>query len=313
MNHESIKGIAIPILFFLTLLLGLLPLKIRPSAGQGNARQRLLSLCNCFAGGAFFATCLLDLLPMIRDKYQQAFSLAGIHTVFPVAEFTTCVGFFLVLTVEQIVHKFCDSSLLHGSHGSPSHNEPLLDRSVGNGQFYSSLSSSPHPQKQKKTKSGESGFRLYILILALSMHSIFEGLALGLITEVDLLVQITAAIVIHKSIIAFSLSVNLVQHEMKTKTVVKSTILFSIISPIGTGIGMTVLRGSTQQSSSLASGILQGIANGTFLYVTFFEIFQQELAERGSRLIKVLSMIVGYSVVTGLVYYANGLEQESQT
>ena len=133
------------------------------------------------------------------------------------------------------------------------------------------------------------------------MHSIFE----------DRLVQIAAAIVIHKSIIAFSLSVNLVQHVMKTKTVVKSAILFSIISPIGTGIGMTVLGGSTQQSSSLASGILQGIANGTFLYVTFFEIFQQELAERGSRLIKVLSMIVGYSVVTGLLYYANVLEHES--
>ena len=312
MNHESIKGITIAILFVITLFAGLLPLKIRPSAGQGNARQRFLSLCNCFAGGVFFATCLLDLLPMIRDKYQQAFSLAGIHTVFPVAEFTTCVGFFLVLTVEQIVHAFCDSSLLHGSHGSPSHNEPLLGRSAEDG-FYSSSSSSFRPQQRKKPKSGESGFRVYILILALSMHSIFEGLALGLITEVDLLVQITAAIVIHKSIIAFSLSVNLVQHEMKTKTVVKSTILFSIISPIGTGIGMTVLRGSTQQSSSLASGILQGIANGTFLYVTFFEIFQQELADRGSRLLKVLPMIVGYSVVTGLVYYSSGLEQESQT
>ena len=313
MNHESIQGIAITILFFLTLLAGLLPLKIRPSSGQGNARQWLLSLCNCFAGGAFFATCLLELLPSIRDEYQLAFNLAGIHTAFPIAEFTTCVGFFLVLTVEQIVHSFCDSLLLHGSHGSHSPNEPLLGRLAEDGQFYSSSSSPFHPQKQKKTKSGESGFRVYILILALSMHSIFEGLALGLITDIDRLVQIAAAIVIHKSIIAFSLSVNLVQHEMETKTVVKSAILFSLISPIGTGIGMTVLRSSTQQSSSLASGILQGIANGTFLYVTFFEIFQQELAERGSRLLKVLSMIVGYSVVTGLVYYASGLEQESQT
>lgn len=74
---------------------------------------------------------------------------------------------------------------------------------------------------------------------------------------------------------------------------------------------MTVVLNSTQQSSSLASGILQGIANGTFLYVTFFEIFQQELAERGSCLLKVLSMIVGYSVVTGLLYYANVLEHGS--
>jgi len=311
MDDESIKGITIAILFLLTVFAGLLPLKIRPSTGQGNVRQRFLSLCNCFAGGVFFATCLLDLLPMIRDKYQQAFNLAGIHTVFPVAEFTTCVGFFLVLTVEQIVHTFQDSSLLHGSHGSHSHNEPLLgDRSAGDG-FYSSSSSSFRPQQRKKTKAGESSFRVYILILALSMHSIFKGLALGLITDVDRLVQIAVAIVIHKSIIAFSLSVNLVQHEMETKTVVKSAVLFSVMSPIGIAIGMAVLRGSSEQSSSFASGILQGIADGTFLYVTFFEIFQRELAERGSRLLKVLSMIVGYSVVTGLLYYSNVLEHES--
>jgi len=70
---------------------------------------------------------------------------------------------------------------------------------------------------------------------------------------------------------------------------------------------MAVLRNSSEQSSSFASGILQGIADGTFLYVTFFEIFQRELAERDSRLFKVLSIIVGYSVVTGLLYYANVL------
>ena len=313
MNQESIKGITIAILFLLTLFAGLLPLKIRPSAGQGNARQRFLSLCNCFAGGVFFATCLLDLLPMIREKYQQAFNLAGIHTAFPVAEFTTCVGFFLVLTVEQIVHTFHDSSLLHGSHGSHRQNEPLLGdvhRSAEEG-FYSSSSSSFRPQKGKKNNAGESSFRIYILILALSMHSIFEGLALGLITDVDRLAQIAVAIVIHKSIIAFSLGVNLVQRQMETKTVLKSALLFSVMSPIGIAIGMAVLRNSSEQSSSLASGILQGIANGTFLYVTFFEIFQRELAEHGSRLLKVLSMIVGYSIVTGLLYYANILEHES--
>ena len=311
MDHQSVKGIAIAILFLLTLFAGLLPLKIRPSAGQGNARQRFLSLCNCFAGGVFFATCLLDLLPMIRDEYQQAFNLAGIQTVFPVAEFTTCVGFFLVLTVEQIVHTFHDSSLLHASHGSDSHNKPLLGNRSAEDGLYSSSSSSIRPQQRKKTKAGESSFRVYILILALSMHSIFEGLALGLITDVDRLVQIAVAIVIHKSVIAFSLSVNLVQHDMETKTVLKAALLFSVMSPIGIAIGMAVLSNSSQQSSSFASGILQGIANGTFLYVTFFEIFQRELAERGSRLLKVLSMIVGYSAVTALLYYDNILEHES--
>ena len=303
MMLEVIKGIGIAILFLLTVLAGLLPLKIRPGGGPGNGRQRFLSYCNCFAGGVFFATCLLDLLPMIRDKYQQAFNLAGIHTVFPVAEYTTCMGFFLVLTIEQMVHTFHDSSLLHGSHENHSHRQPLLGEAQSEERFYSSSSSSLRPQKRKKTKPSESSLRVYILIVALSMHSVFEGLALGLITDVERLAQIAVAIVIHKSIIALSLSVNLVQHEMETKTVVKASLLFSIMSPFGIGIGMAVQSNSTELSSSLSSGILQGIANGTFLFVTFFEIFQRELAEQGHRLLKVLSMVIGYSVVTGLLFY----------
>lgn len=310
MEHESIKGIAIAILFLLTLLAGLLPLKIRGS--HTSARQRFLSYCNCFAGGVFFATCLLDLLPMIREKYQQAFNLAGVHTVFPVAEFTTCMGFFIVLTVEQIVHTFHDSPLLHDSHGSHSQRQPLLRKQQANKEqaeegFFRSGSSNNSVVAQGHPAQ-ESSLRVYILILALSLHSVFEGIALGLITDVDRLAQIAGAIVIHKSIIAFSLGISQVQHEMPTKTIFKSAILFSIMGPIGVGIGMAVLRNSTQLSSSMSSGVLQGIANGTFLFVTFFEIFQRELEAHGNRLLKVLFMIVGYSVVTVLLYYANILE-----
>lgn len=306
MEHEIIKAIAIAILFSLTLLAGLLPLKFRGS--HTGARQRFLSYCNCFAGGVFFATCLLDLLPMIREKYQQAFNLADVHTVFPVAEFTTCIGFFLVLTVEQIVHTLHDSPLLLDSHGSHDQRQPLLGKGFKEQEGFLIRSSSAPVQGRP---AGESSLRVYILIVALSLHSVFEGIALGLITDVERLAQIAGAIVIHKSIIAFSLGVSLVQHVMPSKTVVKSAILFSIMGPLGVGIGMAVLNNSTQLSSSLSSGILQGIANGTFLFVTFFEIFQRELDAQGNRLLKVLFTVMGYSVVTALLYYANVLEHNS--
>ena len=306
MQQEAIKGILIAILFLLTLFVGLLPLKIRGS--HTSARQRLLSYCNCFAGGVFFATCLLDMLPMIREKYQQAFNLAGIHTDFPVAEFTTCIGFFLVLTVEQIVHSCHDTSFLHGSHDSHGQRQPLLgthDEHKEDGIFRAMPSRNSLVHIYPQHPAPESSLRVYILILALSLHSVFEGLALGLIADVERLAQIAVAIVIHKSIIAFSLGVNLVQQEMPTKTIYKSVILFSIMAPIGSGIGIAVIHNATQLSSSFSSAILQGIANGTFLFVTLFEIFQSELGANGNRLLKVLFMIVGYSVVTALLYYAD--------
>ena len=324
LNHFALKGVAIVCLFLLTTFTGLLPLRIGNGGHSINTvrRQKILSCLNCFAGGVFLATCLLDLLPMIREKFAEAFSLAKISTVFPVAEFATCVGFFFILIIEQIVHTLQEGSLFLGhSHESKT---PLLQDSITSGETeggytrdtFATPSTSTHDSSFSSTLRSrrnrtQSNLRTYILVLALAMHSVFEGLALGLITEMDRLTQIAVAIVIHKSIIAFSLGVNLVQHELPVGAIVKSILIFSAMAPIGIGLGILVLRSATVQSSSLASGILQGVACGTFLFVTFFEIFQKELSERGNRLGKVLSMLLGFSVVTGLLYYANILEHKS--
>ncbi|KXJ27243.1 zinc transporter ZIP3 [Exaiptasia diaphana] len=320
MEHLVIKIVVIFCLLCLTLLAALLPFKIG-HAGHGGRRQLILSYCNCFAGGVFLATSLLDLLPMIEEKFKAVFNESGIVTVFPVAEFTTCMGFFMVLLLEQIVHTFHERSFLH------SHNHevkaPLLEEqneqrnrymhSESNDAF-STRQTSCDSQKEillKKEQQTEGSIRTYILVLALSMHSIFEGLALGLIVEVDRLIQITIAVIIHKSIIAFAMGVSMVQHKMAFGTVLKAAIIFSMMAPIGIGVGIGVLDSSSLKSSNLASGILQGIANGTFIFVTFFEILQSELARKGNRLLKVFFMIIGYSVVTGLLYYANIMESKS--
>ena len=315
MDYGGVKAIAIALLFLLTLLAGLLPIRI--NRANSAPRQRLLSICNCFAGGVFFATCLLDLLPMIREKYNEAFTLAKISSGFPVAEFTTCIGFFIVLITEQFVHTFHKKVFLHGLHSNEHSKTPLLssaNHSVRSGQSSQNagISATSNSLKESVRRQNEdSSMRTYILVLALSMHSIFEGLALGLIVDMDRLTQIAVAIVIHKSVIAFSLTVNLLQHDMPIRTVVKAAVLFSIMAPIGLGIGIAVLTSASIYSASLSSAILQGIANGTFLFVTFFEIFQRELTEKGNRLLKVMAMILGYSVVTGLVYFANVLEHST--
>lgn len=306
MQDVGFKVITIIALFLLTLLAGLLPMKIRGS--HTTTRQRVLSLCNCFAGGVFFATCLLDLLPMVREKYKEVFPQKNIHTDFPVAEFTTCVGFFLVLIGEQIAHQFHDSSLLHGH--SPDSRQPLLKGHRQSHESFNPANSDSNSISVHCHQVQDASVRVYILVLALSLHSVFEGLALGLITNKEHLAEIAVAIVIHKSTIAFSLGVNLAQHKVPTRTIIISAFLFSIMSPIGAGIGIAVLDSSSQLSSGLASGILQGIANGTFLFITFFEIFQRELESKGNRLLKVLFMLTGFSVVTILVYFSGVLDPE---
>lgn len=349
MNHIIVKAITLFVLFALTMVTGLIPVFIDKRAKRTSPRRitsyhssqrrsRILSYCNCFAGGVFFATCLLDLLPMVEEKYKVAFNQANIHTVFPVAEFTTCVGLFIILAVEQTVHFFHERSgtrspFFH-SHEDKEACAPLLNDAVHNIDSVSTLGGSivqdgdsfktprtrtavrnpPSERRHVKNVNGEESgaLRSYILLLALSLHSLFEGIALGLIQEVDRLTQVAVAVVIHKTIIAFSLGINMVQHEMSVSAIAKSCFLFSVMGPVGIGVGIAVIQSSSTFEAAMSSAVLQGIANGSFLFVTFFEIFQKELSyAKGNRLLKVLFMIVGFSVVTGLLYYANIIEHAS--
>ena len=137
---------------------------------------------------------------------------------------------------------------------------------------------------------------------ALSLHSVFEGVAVGLQPDVNSVVQITVAVMLHKAIIAFSLGLNLVQSALGMGTVLQSCLLFSVTSPLGIGIGMLADEMGNSAHSILINGLLQGLACGTFIYVTFFEVLPRELSSGTHRLPKVLAVLLGFSVVCGVLF-----------
>ncbi|XP_033751000.1 zinc transporter ZIP3-like [Pecten maximus] len=142
--------------------------------------------------------------------------------------------------------------------------------------------------------------RTIILVIALSIHMIFEGMAIGLQdTEVGIW-TLTIAISIHKIIVVFSVC-------MKMKEIIDSNIQIIIyvlylasVSPIGIAIGIAISNsGSTGSAQDISSGVLQSLAAGTFVYVTFFEILQKELSN-GYSLLKVFLTLLGFAAMAGL-------------
>ena len=116
------------------------------------------------------------------------------------------------------------------------------------------------------------------------------------------------AIMLHKGLVAFSLGLELassIAHHHRYRPAVL-LFIFSIISPIGIGIGMAITSGHVDElAQTLASGVLQALATGTFLYVTFFEILGQSFGhshgEGGFRpwaeLLKVVLTFVGFGAM----------------
>ncbi|XP_059179284.1 zinc transporter ZIP1-like [Physella acuta] len=137
--------------------------------------------------------------------------------------------------------------------------------------------------------------RAFLLLGALSFHTIFDGLAVGLQTDVTSIWEMFAAIFIHKSLVALCLGMQLflVFKSNPLKAFVW-IFIFALISPVGVGLGMGLTSSHIDQlAEGLVSWILQAIATGTFMYVTFFEILREELAEKRG-LLRLALVILGF-------------------
>jgi zinc transporter 1/2/3 len=409
MEIGAVKGISLVVLLVLQLVCAFLPVLIVRCALrniQNTSKFKLyVSLLNCFAGGVFFATSMLNLLPEAQEQVDRAMELIGMHTSYPVTEFLLAVGFFLVLIIEHTVG-VCQGRGGHGhSHGfpapAPAHSEssvsnqestsfapdtvdqneprmtgikrdsqdnlvqsehtttdrtlepnilsisyktfngidattgmPAVTANIKNGtrlgHTYNNVIITPEDPKHreelahghahndtnsvdianpddKKARPQLAKLRSMILLIALSLHMIFDGLALGLQKKESKVWQLLAALCVHKAVISFSVGLRLQETLSSLKQVVVYIVLFALVSPIGIGIGLAVTTSDNMMAQDVASAVLQSIAAGTFLYVTFFEILQKELCH-SHKLINVLFTLVGFVVVAGLRFIGEGEE-----
>lgn len=84
------------------------------------------------------------------------------------------------------------------------------------------------------------------------------------------------------------------------------------MSPVGIGIGTAVSEsGANETITNTASALMQGLATGTFFYVTFFEVLNEQLGHIGQGhgdcneqgqdgFIKVFAVAVGFGLITVL-------------
>ncbi|XP_033749524.1 zinc transporter ZIP1-like [Pecten maximus] len=143
--------------------------------------------------------------------------------------------------------------------------------------------------------------RAVILVIALSIHMIFEGMAIGLQDTVSNTWTLVAAISVHKAVIVFSVALKMKEIVEGNLRIILYILYLSLVSPIGIaiGLGITSTGSGNESVQNKSSGILQSLAAGTFLYVTFFEILQKELSN-GYSLLKVFLTFLGFAAMAGL-------------
>ncbi|XP_022079431.1 zinc transporter ZIP1-like [Acanthaster planci] len=339
LQATEIKVVAIFTLLGSALLFGLVPVCLFSKSSMMDPKHkarlgRVVGWINAFAGGVFMGIALIHLLPEARQLLMDAFQMQGTMYHFNWAELIAACGFFLIVFVEQIIY-LCQERL---RNDEASEEVAFSDKDTS--KTYTAETSSK-PDTDVKSLMPDAGtddtggktvlspantteegplnlpmrltsLRAVILLISLSFHSIFEGLAIGLqLTRKDV-IDIFIAIALHKGIEAFTVSISFAQAYLSQTAKIVYCVVFSFMSPLGVAIGIPIAMSTREQkaavsgSSLMLNAVLQALATGTFMFVTFIEILPSELNSKKDGLLKVAFIIFGFAAISAL----NALEHD---
>ncbi|XP_064474472.1 zinc transporter ZIP1-like [Ornithodoros turicata] len=279
------------ILLFGTFFLGTLPIFLVRKLYIPAIGPRILSFLVCFGGGVIFCVTFLHIVPDVIEGFSD------VHTSFPLPEAVVCIGFLAIYAIEELIHLCVDHGHSAGNH------QPADDRDPSAPYFGDSLaisfsesqpiSPSPAQLNREVTISG------LLIIAALSFHSLFEGLALGLQQSEKDTWLLFMGVSIHKLVLAFVVGFDLSAAGISAKVLMAYMAVFAIMSPAGALIGAGFLTSKKFNGVPVAS--MNGLAAGTLLYVTFFEVLQRKQNANLPRMWRVFAVSVGFAFMTMLI------------
>jgi len=135
----------------------------------------------------------------------------------------------------------------------------------------------------------------FVLMIALSVHSIFEGLAVGITDNMADLWTILLAIFIHKGAASSALGISLVKTFPDDFSLIRWLVFtFSLATPLGIILGMILSGGSIMDI------VCNCLAAGSFVYIAASEVIVEEFTVPGHRWLKLLAYLIGITIIFSL-------------
>ncbi|XP_050084507.1 zinc transporter ZIP3 [Anopheles aquasalis] len=334
-TRNEAKLLAIVALGAGSFICGVLPL----CCSQRNRERypRLLSFLLCFGAGVLLATAIVHMLPEIRSALQQYAEIVfcgGFFLMYTIDELMVLCGVgehnhegessaeqstAVVRRRNSLDTESDAASTISGGrgYGSNAETESLLkfqQRSISETKL--PVASEPHPGPSNSNRcaaprgSVQPSNEVHLtgvfgLLLALSLHSLLEGLAIGVQNSPTKVLLLLGAVSAHKFVVGFALGVELCTHGSRHRcSHVLQVLTFSLGSVAGIGMGMG-LDGLNEALTNVVMPVLQGLAGGTLLYVTVSEVLPRERRKRtrisaGVGPLQLVAVLLGFSLMSAL-------------
>lgn len=166
------------------------------------------------------------------------------------------------------------------------------------------LSSAPHASHHHHGHTHAKALaRAYVFILAISLHSILDGLSIGAAKEVKSFTTAVIAVVSHKAFDGLALGIPVFLSNMSWKLALSALVFCAAMTPIGIGIGWAATDGVNGKDSVLAQGLILGLAGGSYLYVALTELLPTALSSGKRQPVKLLAFTAGWLAMAILAGY----------
>ena len=282
--NTILKIISIISMLLMGFFFGIMPYCIKSCRNS----TKFLNISNAFSGGLFLGIGLFHVLPegdeKIREKWPKL----------PWAYFIAFLSYALILFVEKVL---MDSHEL--LHGHLKHNESIdeieekikeIDKNIPDSENENGLEKNLKEKESHNSSSHSFILTPYILLFALGFHGLFEGIALGVQSEISGTISLLIAIAAHKWAASLTLGISFVKAEVKSSQFYIMIGIFASIGPIGMIIGLIITHMFTEE---YIEGIFLAISTGTFIYVSCSEVLVEEFGKKDNKKLKFLAFMIG--------------------
>jgi len=243
---------------------------------QSHKTVMIISCMMSFGGGVILTSCLTHMLPDVNEVLQEALDNNSFpDSGLPVAEIFVLAGFLMIYLLEETVHLILvlTGNLKADGEGGHGHSHEHVEVPIEEGI--------------------QATARGFLVVLALSIHDFFEGIALGVCKRATSVWFLLLAFASHKWVISGTLGMNWARSPVKALVTMLYMTVFCGISPVGVGVGMA-LKQSGEDHGGAALIVFQGLATGSLLYVVFFEILEKERKKKVPGVLQAIFLSLGF-------------------
>ncbi|ROT76962.1 putative zinc transporter ZIP1-like, partial [Penaeus vannamei] len=160
---------------------------------------------------------------------------------FPWGFFVVTCGFLVIFTIDKLVH-----AMEHAKQGSGGTNSHILLQKSSSTTFSSrcedpeATDSSSDCQNCHELEGGHDVPSSVIFLVALGIHSVFEGIAVGLQTEKDKVLEFSVAVLVHETVMAFTFGMEVSKSQVLSRwSKAFYVLVFTSTIPVGiAGVGL---------------------------------------------------------------------------